>query len=127
MCSCQRFDKNGLRSARECRLGCTSQSMMRSRVFAVASCSSTGRSMTSLMRFSLGSGLCGEFQPRKGFKRIVFTHARNETGGQMRRDRVVAVELPVRIIGREQEHLVGADHVDDVGDALGVGWAVEGL
>src|ERR1700687_4813654 len=100
--------------------------MMRNRLLAEAACSSTGRSMTSLMRSSLG-GLCGEAQPRKGFKRIIGTHARYDAGRQMRRYRVIAVELPVRIIGREQEHLVRIDHVDDVGNAFGVGRTVERL
>src|ERR1700736_114732 len=100
-------------------LGFTSQSMMRSLFFAAASASGSGRSMTSLMRSSLlAKSLCGERQPRKRFKRIVGAHPRHQAGGQMRRYRVVAVELPVRIIRREQEHLVRADHVDDVGDAF---------
>ena len=45
----------------------------------------------------------------------------------MRRHRIVAVELPVRIIRREQEHLVGADLLDHVGDACGIRRAVERL
>ena len=45
----------------------------------------------------------------------------------MRRHRVVAVELPVRIIRREQEHLIGADLLDHVGDACGIRRAVERL
>src|SRR6266700_8249023 len=102
--------------------------MIRRWAFAVFSCSSSGRSMTSLMRSSFESKtLCGEREARKGFKRIVGTHARYDTGRQMRRYRVVAVELPVRIIRREQEHLVGADHVDDVGDAGRIGRRVERL
>src|SRR5882757_1792865 len=102
--------------------------MIRRRAFAVFSCSSSGRSMTSLMRSSFESKtLCGESKPRKGFKRIVGAHARYDTGRQMRRYRVVAVELPVRIIRREQEHLVGADHVDDGGDAGRIGRRVERL
>ena len=64
-----------------------------------------------------------ELQPRKGFKRIVGAHARDETGRQMRRHRIVAVELPVRVVGREQEHLVGADLLDDVGDPSRIGRA----
>src|SRR6476619_5308364 len=100
--------------------------MMRSRLFAAASCSSSGRSMTSLMRSSFG-GLCGEAQPRKGFKRIVGTHARNDSGRPIWRYRVVAVELPVRVVRRKQEHLVASDHVDDLGNTLCVGRAVERL
>src|SRR6202158_6429598 len=100
--------------------------MMRNRLLAEAACSSTGRSMTSLMRSSLG-GLCGERKPRKGFKRIIGTHARYDTGRQMRRYRVIAVELPVRVIGREQEHFVRIDHIDDVGNAGRVRRAVERL
>jgi hypothetical protein len=42
----------------------------------------------------------------------------------MRRYRVVAVELPVRIIGRKQEHLVGTDLLDDVGDPGAAGDAL---
>src|SRR5229473_8354121 len=49
--------------------------------------------------------LCGEREPRKGFKRIVGAHPRDQACGEMRRYRVVAVELPVRIIRREQKHL----------------------
>src|SRR3954469_2011333 len=78
--------------------------MMRSRLFAEASCSSTGRSMTSLIRSSFGSGSCGQLKPRKSLQRIVGAHAGDQTGRKMRRDRVVAIELPVRVIGREQEH-----------------------
>src|SRR5258705_11092577 len=78
-----------------------------------------------LLRIS--ESLCGELQPRKSLKRIIRAHARNQSGRQMRRYRVVAVELPMRIIGREQEHLVRADHVDDVGDAGRIGWSVERL
>src|ERR1700676_1432283 len=108
-------------------LGCTSQSMIRSRLLAATSCSRMGRSMTSLMRSSFDSlymlehdlfgkpvptfpdhALCRELHARKGFQRVFFTHARDDTLRQMRRHRVVAVELPVRIIGRKQEHLVGA-------------------
>src|ERR1700722_1732636 len=98
--------------------------MIRKRLLAEASCPDTGRSMTSLMRSSFEK-LCGEREPRKGFQRIVRTHARNNTRGQMRRYRVVAVELPVRIIRREQQHPVRVDHIDDVGDAGGVGRTVE--
>src|SRR5260370_23168369 len=107
-------------------LGCTSQSMIRSRLLAATSCSRMGRSMTSLMRSSLFVlGLRGELQPRKGFERIVGTHTRYQAGRQMRRHRVVAVELPVRIVGGEQEHLVGADLLDDVGDSCRVRRTVE--
>src|SRR6266446_9625123 len=100
--------------------------MIRRRLWAEAPWSSTGRSMTSLMRSSF-SRSCGEREPRKGFKRIVGTHARYDIGRQMRRYRVVAVKLPVRIIGREQEHLVRIDHVDDVGNAFRIGRAVARL
>ena len=48
---------------------------------------------------------------------IVRAHARSDAGGQMRRHRIVTVELPVRIVGRKQEHLVGTDLLDHVGDA----------
>src|SRR5438046_158353 len=96
--------------------------MMRSRVLAVFSCSSSGRSMTSLMRSSFESHtLGGKFQPRKSFKWIIGAHARDQARRQMWRDRIVAVELPVRIIRREQEHPIGADHVDDVGDPGRIG------
>src|SRR5258707_5647500 len=98
--------------------------MMRRRLFAVTSCSSRGRSMTSLMRSSLG-GLCGEAQPRKGFKRIVGTHARYDTGRQMRRYRVVTVELPVLVIGGKQDHLVAVAQVDIDRTALGIWHALE--
>src|SRR5579872_5241507 len=122
---------NGLRSLLACRLGWMSQSTILSRVLALASRSSKGRSMTSLMRSSfesysrnplpMGEGaqlrfdsyrtsfhlaLGGERKPRKCFKRIVGTHARNDLRRQMRRYRVITVELPVRIIGCEQEHPV---------------------
>src|SRR5262245_58304500 len=116
-----------------------SQSMMRSCVAAVASWSSSGRSRTSLMEsswsclahglirkpvptfalarpFGSGHALSRELQPRKGLERIVDAHARHDVFRQMRRDGVVAVELPMRIVRREQEHLVGADLVDDIGD-----------
>src|SRR6476660_9386959 len=109
-------------------LGCTSQSMMRKRLLAAASSARMGRSMTSLMRSSLFiSGSGGKLQPRKGFKRIIGAHARDDTIRQMRRHRIVAVELPVRIVGREQEHLVGADLLDHIGDACGIGRTVERL
>src|ERR1700728_1687103 len=108
-------------------LGCTSQSMMRSRLCAATSALRMGRSMTSLMRSSLVLCSGGKFQPRKGFKRIVGTHTRNDTGRQMRRHRVVAVELPVRIIRREQKHLVGADLLDDIGNAGRIRRPVERL
>src|SRR5438309_9697551 len=102
--------------------------MMRSRVLAVVSCSSSGRSMTSLMRSSFESHtLGGKFQPRKSFKRIIGAHARDQTRRQMRRDRIVAVELPVRIIRREQEHPVGAEQFEDVGGAGRIARCVEGL
>src|SRR6202012_4339530 len=114
---------NGKRSLCWWMLGCTSQSMIRRRLLAVASLSRMGRSMTSLMR----SSCLIQFQPRKGFQRIVGTHTRHDALRQMRRYRVVAVELPVRIIRREQEHLVGADLFDDVFDALRVGRSVERL
>src|SRR5882724_3776736 len=58
-----------------------------------------------------------EFQSRKGFKRIVGAHARDETFWQARRHRIVALELPVRVIGREQEHFLRADLVDDILDS----------
>src|SRR6185503_13463543 len=109
-------------------LGCTSQSMMRSRLWAATSSARMGRSMTSLMRSSFDfQNSCGELQPRKSFKRVVGTHPRDDAGRQMWRHRIVAVELPVRIIGREQEHLVGADLLDDVGDAGRIRRAVERL
>src|SRR5882724_13174529 len=99
--------------------------MIRKRLLAEASWSSTWRSMTSLMRSPLRS--CGEREPRKGFKRIVGTHARYDTCRQIRRYRVIAVELPVRVIGGEQEHPVRIDHVDDVGNAFRIARAVERL
>src|SRR5919204_16351 len=46
-----------------------------------------------------------QLKPWKGFERVVGAHARDETLRQVRRHRIVALELPVRIIGREQEHL----------------------
>src|SRR2546430_3684924 len=82
---------------------------------AEASWSSTWRSMTSLMRSSLRS--CREREPRKGFKRIVGTHARYDAGGQMRRDRVLPVALPKWGIGRRQGHTVPNGPVDEVGKA----------
>src|SRR3982075_728526 len=99
--------------------------MIRRRLLVEASCSSAGRSMTSLMRSSLTLG--GEREPRKGFERIIIAHACHQAFGQMRRDGVVAVELPMRIIGGEQEHPVRADHLDDVGNPGRVGRAVERL
>src|ERR1700749_84974 len=113
---------------------------MRSRVAAVASFSRTGRSMTSLMRSSyfvwrmiffekpvstFSDHALIELQPREGFQRIVGAHARPDGLRQRRRGGIVAAELPMRVIGREQEHLVGADLVDDVGDAGRVGRSVE--
>src|SRR2546429_7800712 len=56
--------------------------MIRKRLLAEASWSSTWRSMTSLMRSSLRS--CREREPRKGFKRIVGTHPRYDAGGEKR-------------------------------------------
>src|SRR5258707_8269806 len=85
-----------------------------------------GRSMTSLMRSSF-EGSSGERKPRKGFKRIIGTHARDDVFRQMRRGGVISVELPIPIIRREQEHLVAIDHVDDIGHAFCVPRAGEGL
>src|SRR5712664_4590126 len=100
--------------------------MIRKRLWVEASWSSTGRSMTSLMRSSFLRS-CGEREPRKCFKRIVGTHARYDACRQMRRYRVIAVELPMWVIGGEQEHLVRVDHVDDVCNAFRIGRTVERL
>src|SRR5580704_10973369 len=119
-----------------------SQSMMRSRLWAVCSSLDNGRSMTSLMRSSLilandlfrktgfhffGSCASIQFQPRESLQRIVRAHARYDVRRQMRRQRIVAVELPVRIVGREQEHFFRADLLDDVGDAARIARTVERL
>src|SRR6476661_4190421 len=115
-------------SACEWMLGCTSQSMMRSRLLAASSSARIGRSMTSLMRSSLiCSGSCRELQPREGFERVISAHSRNDTRRQMRRHRIVTVELPVRIVGRKQEHLVGADLLDHVSDTGGIRRPIERL
>src|SRR5437879_6357452 len=106
-------------------LGWMSQSMMRSRVAAVFSCSRIGRSMTSLMLTSLSSRV--ELQSRECFKRIIGAHARDETLRQVRRHGIVALELPMRIVGRKQEHLFRADLVDDVFHASRIRRRVERL
>src|SRR3954447_21827159 len=97
---------------------------MRSREAAGFSSSRSGRSMTSLMR---NSGLVGERQPRKRLQRVVDAHLRDNAIRKVRRDRIVAVELPVRIVGREQEHLFRADLVDDLLDASGVARRIKRL
>src|SRR4051794_37858637 len=99
--------------------------MMRSRLCAGACCSSRGRSMT-FMRSSCAWS-CGKLEPRKRFERIILAHPRDDMVRQMRRYRVVAIELPVRIVGGKQQHLVGADLVDDVGDALRIRRTIERL
>src|SRR5579883_823288 len=71
--------------------------------------------------------ISGQRKPRKGFKRVVGTHARDDAGWQIRRYRVITVELPVRIIGRKQEHPVRTDHLDDIRDAGRIGRSIEGL
>ena len=52
-------------------------------------------------------------QPRIGVERIVDQHFLDCAPAQPVRQDVLAVELPVRIVGREQQELVGADVLDD--------------
>jgi hypothetical protein len=47
--------------------------------------------------------------------------------GQAVRQRVLVIEVPVRIVGREQQHFVRADLVDDAQQLLGFRRRVERL
>src|SRR5271163_1730622 len=66
-------------------------------------------------------------EPLVGRQGIVHKHLRKEGLRQAGGNRVGSLEVPVRVVGRKQQHFVGTDFIDD-GLSLGLfGWVVERL
>src|SRR5262245_32930669 len=98
-----------------------SQSMMRRRVLVSrAEMPGVSRSRSSIRP------IWGLLEPRIRCDRVVDKHLGKQWRGEAVRHGPVALELPVRIVGREQEHLVGVYHFDDAHDSLGI-WRIERL
>ena len=73
--------------------------------------------------FSFRLSLAGVETSREGLS----AHIRSIRLGESRRKRGLAVELPVRVVARIQEHAIGSDLIDQLFDARLVGRRVEGL
>src|SRR5262245_30059786 len=98
-----------------------SQSMMRRRV--LPSRGEVPRVSTS--RSSIRP-IWGLLEPRVRCYRVVDKHLGEERRGQSVRDGPIAFELPMRIVGRKQEHFVGVYHFHDAHNSRGI-WRIEGL
>src|SRR4051812_11532872 len=97
-----------------------SQSMMPSRVSAALS--SLGRcSITSTGAFIAQSPSSkGLLQARISLQRIIDADTLHQCGRKAGRQNGVAVELPMRIVRREQQHVVAVDHLDDAVEYIAV-------
>src|SRR4051812_23574566 len=91
------------------RSGWVAGSGVRSRTVTFIGSSPSYRRRASVLR-----------QSRVGFQRIIDADLACQVGRQASRQRVVAVEMPVRIVGGEQQHPVGAELFED-GEELRLG------
>src|SRR6478672_9753160 len=85
---------------------------------------STWRSMTVTF---IGLAPYSRGQSGEGFQRIVDQDLAQQMIGQAVGQRVLVVEMPVRVVGGEQQHLVGTDLLDDALQLIGARWRIERL
>src|SRR5690349_2777317 len=101
--------------------------MMPSRVSAALS-SLGRRSITSTGAFIAQSPSSkGLLQARIGFQWIIDANALHQRRRQAGWQHGVAVELPVRIVRGEQQHVVAVDHLDDAVEYIAVAGRIDWL